>query len=45
MMRIDFDAYLADMDAEIDRGAQRAARGDRTFAGSVLGQTPGSVNV
>ena len=45
MMRIDFDAYLADMDAEIDRGAQRAARGDQTFAGSVLGQTPGSVNV
>jgi len=45
MMRIDFDAYLADMDAEIDRGAQRAARGDKTFAGSVLGQTPGSVNV
>jgi cation diffusion facilitator CzcD-associated flavoprotein CzcO len=45
MMRIDFDAYLADMDAEIDRGARRAARGDQTFAGSVLGQTPGSVNV
>jgi cation diffusion facilitator CzcD-associated flavoprotein CzcO len=45
MMRIDFDAYLADVDAEIDRGEQRARRSDRTPKGSAPGLTPGSVSV
>lgn len=36
MMRIDFDRYLADIDAEIARGVRRAAKGQATFAGSSL---------
>ena len=36
MMRIDFDAYLADIDAEIARGARRAASDQPTFTGSGL---------
>ena len=34
MMRIDFDAYLADTRSEISRGRTRAGRGAHRFAGS-----------
>jgi hypothetical protein len=34
MMRIDFDAYLADTSREIARGRTRARRGAERFSGS-----------